>query len=202
LDRKIKETDCDSRTYDSATDQTTLNLPYDLAAGRTMQVVSRATSTVEASINYKVLSTGTDTLVIGGDRTADPLWIGEQYTFKYTFSEPALQVASQRGGMAPVLSGRFQVRRGTLLYAESGYFKVSVTPDNQTAFTYPFTAQIIGAGLLTIGAPSITSGIFKFPVMARHDEVKIEVTNDSPLPTRLLSAEWEASYDRRSARMG
>lgn len=326
LDRRIKETDCDSRTYDSATDQTTLNLPYNLAAGRTMQVVSRQTSlsgteavdlngetvtavyyatppaspwfttgpSVEirvyggvltdapssiyvgdeitldiaswpgggnfnasvsepytvsevffqawsstlviraewpegkaapsptfdtasgtvgdsidfvvaahrAGINHKVLSTGTDTLVIAGDQTSTPLWIGEQYTFKYVFSEPTLQVASQRGGMAPVLSGRFQVRRGTLLYEDSGYFKVTVTPDNQAAYEYLFTGQVIGAGILTIGAPSVTSGIFKFPVMARHDEVLIEVTNDTPLPTRLLSAEWEASYDRRSTRMG
>jgi len=326
LDRRIKETDCDSRTYDSGTDQTTLNLPYNLAASRTTQVVSRQTSlagaeavnlngetvtavyyatppnalwfttgpSVEirvyggvlteepssiyvgddialdiaswpgggnfsasalepytvsdvffqpgsstlviraewpegkaapsptfdtvtgtagdsidfvtaayrAGINHKVLSTGTDTLVIAGDQTATPLWIGEQYTFKYVFSEPTLQVASQRGGMAPVLSGRFQVRRGTLLYEDTGYFKITVTPNNQTAFEYPFTAQIIGAGILTIGEPALASGLFKFPVMARHDEVAIEVTNDTPLPTRLLSTEWEASYDRRSTRMG
>ena len=104
--------------------------------------------------------------------------------------------------MAAVLSGRYQLRNGTLLFEDSGYFKVKVTPKYQSAYEYPFTGRVLGSGNNVIGSPSIEDGTFKFPLMGKHDELTVEVENDSPLPSRLLGAEWEASYNPRSTRMG
>ena len=203
LDRRIKESDCSpSPSYDSATDKTTFTLPYNISSGATMQVVSRATSTVEPGINYPITSSTTNTVVVSGDLSAAPVWIGEQYTKKYTFTKIHLQQPSQRGGMAAVLSGRYQLRNGTLLFEDSGYFKVKVTPRYQSAYEYPFTGRVLGSGNNLIGSPSIEDGVFKFPLMGKHDELTVEVENDSPLPSRLLGAEWEASYNPRSTRMG
>jgi len=203
LDRRINESDCSpSPSYDSGTDKTTFTLPYNISSGATMQVVSRATSTVEPGINYPITSSTTNTVVVAGDLSSAPVWIGEQYTKKYTFTKIHLQQPSQRGGMAAVLSGRYQLRYGTLLYEDSGYFKVKVTPRYQTAYEYPFTGRVLGSGNNLIGSPSIEDGVFKFPMMGKHDELTVEVENDSPLPSRLLGAEWEASYNPRSTRMG
>ena len=203
LDRRIKESDCSpSPSYDAGTDKTTFTLPYNIAAGATMQVVSRATSTVEPGIIYPITSSTTNTVVVSGDLSSAPVWIGEKYTKKYTFTKIHLQQPSQRGGMAAVLSGRYQLRNGTLLFEDSGYFKVKVTPKYQSAYEYPFTGRVLGSGNNIIGSPSIEDGTFKFPLMGKHDELTVEVENDSPLPSRLLGAEWEASYNPRSTRMG
>lgn len=202
LDRRIKETQCTSRVYSATTDKTTITLPYNIAGGTTMQVVSRATSSVEAGIMYNITSTTTNTLVVSGDLSSAPVWIGEKYTSLYKFSEIHLQQPSQRGGMAVVMGGRYQLRYGSLLYEDSGFFKVKVTPKYQTAYEYPFTGRILGAGSNLVGSPSIESGKFDFPLMGKHDDITIEIENDSPLPSRLLAAEWEASYNPRSSRMG
>lgn len=202
LDRRIKESDCSSRNYSASTDKTTFTLPYNISSGATMQVVSRATSTVEPGINYPITSSTTNTVVVSGDLSSAPVWIGEKYTKKYTFTKIHLQQPSQRGGMAAVLSGRYQLRNGTLLFEDSGYFKVKVTPRYQSAYEYPFTGRVLGSGNNLIGSPSIEDGVFKFPLMGKHDELTVEVENDSPLPSRLLGAEWEASYNPRSTRMG
>jgi hypothetical protein len=205
LDRRVQESDCTSVTYNAGTDKTTFTLPYNISSGATMQIVSRGTSTIEAGITHAIASSTTNTLLVTGDLTNAtnyPLWIGEQYTKKYTFSAVHLQQPSQRGGMAAVLGGRHQLRYGTLMFEDSGYFKVKVTPRYQSAYEYPFTGRILSSGNNLVGAPSIESGIFKFPVMNKHDDVTIEVENDSPLPSRLLGAEWEASYVPRSVRMG
>ena len=202
LDRRIQESDCSSRTYDVGTDKTTFTLPYNIATDATMQVVSRATSTVEPGIIYPITSSTTNTVVVSGDQSSAPVWIGEKYTKKYVFTEIHLQQPSQRGGMTAVLSGSYRLRYGTLLYEDSGYFNVKVTPKYQLPYEYPFTGRILGSGNNLIGSPSIESGTFKFPLMGKHDEITVEVENDSPLPSRLLSAEWEANYNARSARMG
>jgi hypothetical protein len=167
-----------------------------------MQVVSRATPTVQPGVLYNISSDTTNTLVVDGDVSTAPLWIGEKYTKKYTFTPVHLQQPSQRGGMTAVLSGRYQLRYGTMLYEDSGYFNVKVTPRYQTAYEYPFTGRILGSGNNLIGSPSIESGAFTFPLMGKHDELTVEIENDSPLPSKLLSAEWEASYNPRSSRMG
>ena len=203
LDRRIKESQCSpSPAYSAATDKTTFTLPYNIAGGATMQVVSRATSSVKAGIMYNITSSTTNTVVVSGDLSSAPVWIGEKYTSRYKFSEIHLQQPSQRGGMAVVMGGRYQLRYGSLLYEDSGFFKVKVTPKYQTAYEYPFTARILGSGNNVIGEPSIESGKFDFPLMGKHDEITVEIENDSPLPSRLLAAEWEASYNPRSTRMG
>jgi hypothetical protein len=151
---------------------------------------------------YNITSSTTNTVVVSGDLSSAPVWIGEKYTSRYKFSEIHLQQPSQRGGMAVVMGGRYQLRYGSLLYEDSGFFNVKVTPKYQTAYEYPFTARILGSGNNVIGEPSIESGKFDFPLMGKHDEITVEIENDSPLPSRLLAAEWEASYNPRSSRMG
>ncbi len=174
----------------------TLNLITEAADLNPMAVVK------DDGVAFKILSAVSNKIVVSGDASSSALYVGQQYTMRYVFSKPYLQTSSQRGGSAAMISGRYQIRYGAVLYEDTGYFKVLVTPAHQGAYQYTFTGSKLGQGVPVIGKPSIESGSISFPVMGRHNEVSVEIQNDSYLPSRLLSAEWEASYDSRSTRLG
>ena len=94
----------------------------------------------------------------------------------------------------------FRVRNGTLLFEDSAYFKVKVTPKDQTAYEYPMTGKYLSSASTLLGAIGLESGHFQFPVMADHKAVTVEILNDSPLPARLIAAEWESNFHTRNAR--
>jgi len=86
------------------------------------------------------------------------------------------------------------------VYDQTASFVVRVTPliggDSGTAVDYPFTGRFLSAGAFLGSVPSET-GDFRFPIFAQSDAVKIEIMNDTPLPSGLQSVEFEASYNNR-----
>ena len=46
----------------------------------------------------------------------------------------------------------------------------------------------------TIGEINVSNGTFLLPVIARNEEVSIEITNDSYLPSCFLSLEWLGDF--------
>jgi hypothetical protein len=93
-----------------------------------------------------------------------------------------------------------QLRRMTLTYNDSGYFRAEVTPFRREVYTSVFSGRVTGGGRNIIGEPSLESGRFRFPISGKSEETEIEIINDSPLPCALLSAEWEATFIIRSRR--
>ena len=92
----------------------------------------------------------------------------------------------------------------TVVYDDTAFFKVKVTQliadkDGDT-IEYPFSGRFLSTGGY-LGAVPSASGTFRFPVFAQSDEVKIEIENDSPLPSNIQSIAFEAQYTSRSARM-
>jgi len=54
----------------------------------------------------------------------------------------------------------------------------------------------------TVGGPLVLKdGTFKFPVKSQGSEVDIQVVNDSPFPSVLLTMEYEATYKTRFGRV-
>ena len=112
------------------------------------------------------------------------------------------------------------VRYGTIVFADSGAFNVAVTNDN--SFTqvidatsdpetvtisydtdnHPFTGRILGSSINRLGEVPFESGEFRFPVFSQANKTSIVVTNDTPLPCKLMAAEFEMSYNPRTRRMG
>jgi hypothetical protein len=82
-------------------------------------------------------------------------------------------------------------------YADTAYFTAKVTPVGTDGYTYIMTGPPLGAANNVLGRVNLDTGIFKFPVMARHDGVTISLENSSPLPSRFVTAEWESQFHSR-----
>lgn len=124
------------------------------------------------------------------------VYVGYPYTFKYEFSE---QVVTNN--KEPISTGRLQLRNMTVLYNDTGFFKAVTTPTARTPSTATFTGRVVGSTGLIIGAVALETGKFKFPILSKSDEVKIELQSDSYLPCAFQSAEWEGFFVLRSRKM-
>lgn len=191
LDRRIDSGY--TASYNASTNKTTYTLPYTITDNASMSVVTKTGLVLPTT---KVSSTS---LSVPGDYTTN-VWIGDRYTMLYQFSESNLKAPNQTGGLNTITTGRYQLRYGTVAYGNSAYFKVKVKIDAGSTFEYPFTGRILGSQNNTIGSASIESGNFRFPVYSRNNQVQISIENDSPLPSNLLSAEYEALFSDRSSR--
>jgi hypothetical protein len=72
-----------------------------------------------------------------------------------------------------------------------------VTPKGESAHTYVWNGNILNETESLLGTVSTYTTFFQFPVMTSHDRVKIELENDSALPSRFIACEWEAFYHSR-----
>jgi hypothetical protein len=203
LDRRITDaTSGVSSAYNSSTDQTTFTIPYTVGTSATMQVVTRESGGTDAGLQLSVASASGTSVVVSGDHTSTPVYIGEQYQMRYVFSQLGLRSA-YRGGAAsrPVPSSiSFRARYGNILFEDSAHFKVKVTPKNQTAYEYPMTGKILSSDENKLGSIGLESGNFRFPLMGEYRDLTIEILNDSPLPSRLIAAEWESNFHTRNKR--
>lgn len=203
LDRRCQPT---SASYNASTDRTTFQLPYLIPTGISMTVAKKATLSSEGGYVLPILSTtniGTaySTVTVSGNWAANTVWVGEQYIMKYRFTQPYLK-QSDGSRSVSLSSGRFQVRNMNLVYDNTSNFSVKVTHDfNNTQYSYQWSGNIVGTGQAVIGAVPVESGMFRFPVYAKNNEVVVDIENPTHLPSNFLSAEIEASYDSRSRRV-
>ena len=123
------------------------------------------------------------------------VYAGEPYTFRYQFSEVVIKEENE-----PITIGRLQLRKFAIVYHETGYFDVIVTPSQRTPSVMKFTGRSVGSVTSTIGKVPIESGTISVPVLAKSSEVTIELFSESYLPCHFQSAEWEGFYTLRSKR--
>ena len=233
LDRRHLMTgDDDEVTYDSATDTTTIVLPYAHSTSAfsldedltpripedVMVVSADATYTwpytaqAEAGYIYTVsefvlIDEGGgnplrfyNTIKVNGDLTQTGLrfYVGVPYIMTYEFTEISVKKSDYATGRVEPVMGRHQLRYGEVSYSDSAYFKVKVTPKNKDASIYTFTGKQLGSITSRLGATEvISSGSFRFPIFSKSGEVKIEIINDSPLPSKLVSASFDAMFQPR-----
>ena len=196
LDRRVKDTDC-SLAYSVANDETTITLPYDVSAGRTMQVVTRATTSSPAQNGGEQLTVTSQSatspdVAVKGDRTGTALWIGEKYEMHYQFSEVHRREQTQTGGLAAVPSKRTQILWLTIHHDDTGYYKVEVTPRFGTLSTIEFNGIVLGSGQFVLDDVPLETGTLRVPVFVRNDEATIAVKNDTPIPSILQRADFQA----------
>ena len=195
LDRRITDaTTGVSSSYDAGANTTTFSLPYTLGTGVTMKVVSRASGGVSAGQDFPVTASTTTSVTVAGDKTSMPVYIGEQYTMLFQFSELYMPRGNR---MSPVGSISHRVRYGRISFADTAFFKVRVTPKGESASTYIWNGNLLNETETLLGSVSLYSTYYQFPVMAPHNRVTIELENDSPLPSRFIACEWEAFYHSR-----
>jgi len=194
---------------------TTFTVPYRLRAN--MSVIGRylgsgETSTfVDANGQTKTLTAGqviqttnstdgsTSTITATGDFRNSKFIIGEPYEMHYRFSHQKL---TQGGAGTPeFISGRLQLHHFYFKFEDTGFFQVEVTPDNRNTSIHKFTGRLLGSSSAVLGEINLETGTFKAPIMSKSDRVNIDIKNDTFLPTRLASAEYEGVFHMRSRRI-
>ena len=187
LDRKRNKSDFANDQYSA----TTITLPYNATANT--RVVT-AGSILKAST-----TTGSTTFTLSGvDLTAVDWWVGELYDMEYTFSQPFLKSDKTTE------TGRYQIQRGILEYANARSFDVEVThnpkmdaPNKQT-ITNTFANDAIHS-ILT-GSADLQDGFFKFGVQGKNDKLQLKIKNNTPYPSDFLSIDYEARAFSRGSR--
>lgn len=203
LDRRVDETQCLSISYDEVSDSTTFTMPYSFEVE---PVVFTRQNAPVAEYSPGVITTITDwsenTVTVSGDLTARGVFIGEPYVMRYRFSKQTLKEDAQGGGRASVATGRLQLRTWTVVFDNTGYFRLEVRPHwKKDPFVYKFTGKILGTRSATVGRVGLSSGRKRAGVASKSDRVDIEIVNDSCLPSNFLSAEWEALFVSRTKRV-
>jgi hypothetical protein len=178
-----------SGSYDSTSNLTTFTLPFAVAASGYSMVAGPAfTGKVGKKIAFT--ANGGYTVTAPGNWTAGPVFFGQDYSMRYVFSE---QYAKDQNQVA-MTNGKLKLRRFYLDYTKTGYFRTEVQPKARDTYTYVFSGHTLGTSSATLGVPSIESGTFKFPVMTANEGARIEVINDSYLPSIFQSAGWDAEF--------
>lgn len=140
-------------------------------------------------------------LMVQGDVSGKQLVVGQKYAFKYRFSTITVKEDAAGGGTQAVVTGRLQLRRMSMSYERTGFFKISVTTEGRQPFIYKFTGKVSGDFNNILGKPVLATGVFRFPVMAKNTEVSIDVENDSPMPNTLLNATWDGYFVNHTRRI-
>ena len=215
LDHKVTEATTGVNTAFN-NNVTTFTVPYKLRSNMTVvgrYLANGETSTfIDANGVQKDLKAGqviqttnltdgtTSTITADGDFRNSKFIIGEPYEMHYRFSKQRL---TESGGnnATEVIGGRLQLHHFYIKFEDTGFFKVEVTPENRDTSIHKFTGNLLGAASSTIGAINLETGTFKVPIMSRADRVNIDIKNNTFLPTKLSSAEYEAMFHIRSRRV-
>ena len=196
LDRKTSLTG----VYDAGTNLTTWTTPYPESATRSV-VLNGSWGTNFRGRNLEVTQASNTTLTAQGDYSANPAFVGRNYNFKYEFSKFFVRELKTATSKSTVNTGRLQIKKVNLVYGDSGFFEIDVTPLARSTGTYKFTGQILGSSGFVLGIPNMQSGTFKLPVQCKNEDVTITLRSDSFLPCNFLSAEWTGIYSILSQRL-
>ena len=145
----------------------------------------------------QIVDSDVDSIEVLGDWSAEPMWFGRSYFSRWQPSTIYVRKQTASGGTVIDEVSRLQLRRGYLNYNNSGYFKVSVTPEGRSTSDYIFTGRLVG-DLNELGEVALGSGRFSFAVLSKNDRVILEISSDTIQPFRLTSMEWEGEYYKRS----
>ena len=115
------------------------------------------------------------------------MYIGRPYTFTFKLSPIIYKDDKQ----IATVHNKLKLKNFEILFAETGFFKVEVTPDGRSLYSYKYTGKILGNVDVIIGDVIISSGKFRFPVMGDSIKSTITITNDTITPCSFQAAEWE-----------
>ena len=180
-----------SPTYDSGTDKTTIDAGYPIANAEVWsQGGTKATKDGSSS--------GT-TIVVNGDYSTDS-YVGIPYTSTVTFTRPTIKQSADGQGRSVSGYSHQIVRNGSIEYANTGHFKVSVATKFRSSYEHIFNANILGANT-QLGQLVLQDGTFQFPVYANVNDITVAISSNSALPMQLLASEFESTIASRSRRI-
>ena len=198
LDRKItNSTTGVSESYNSGTNQTTITIPY--TKTNTLSLVGASTGSNQAGQEISIVSQTGTSVVVSGDITAFDYFIGEDYTFTFTFSQQFIQEADAQGSRISIKEGRLQIRNWSVNFNNTGFFTTLVQPVGRSSSSTTFTGTITGTGLL--GTVNLADGDYAFAVQSESDKLTVTLASDSHLPCNFINASWQGYYVTASTRV-
>jgi len=198
LDRKISNSTTGvSESYDASTNQTTVTIPY--TKTNTLSLVGASTGSNQAGQEISIISQTGTSVVVSGDITSYDYFIGEDYTFTFTFSQQFIQEADAQGSRISIKEGRLQIRNWSVNYNNTGFFTTVVQPVGRSSSSTTFTGTITGTGLL--GTVNLADGDYTFAVQSESDKLTVTLASDSHLPCNFINASWQGYYVTASSRV-
>jgi len=198
LDRKISNnTTGVSESYNSGTNQTTVTIPY--TKTNTLSLVGASTGSNQAGQEISIVSQTGTSVVVSGDITSYDYFIGEDYTFTFTFSQQFIQEADAQGSRISIKEGRLQIRNWSVNFNNTGFFTTVVQPVGRSSSSTTFTGTITGTGLL--GTVNLADGDYTFAVQSESDKLTVTLASDSHLPCNFINASWQGYYVTASSRV-
>lgn len=185
LDRKVSLLG----SYDAGTGLTTWTIPYGHQS-TVIGVLSSAYTQAGRQLTLTYDGGGADVTAVG-DWSFGSVIFGLPYTSRVKLSR--LYARGDDG--KTYLQGRTQIRRMTLWFSDTGYFKVTVTPQGRPAKTYEFSGRNVSVLNNIIDQVTLTSSEFSFGVKSKSNTVDIEILSDSYLPMQITQASWSGFYN-------
>ena len=150
-------------------------------------------------VYYPQLKVTNGKITLDGKFDGVPIIVGSPYLFHIMFSTFYIKQQNQSGTTARA-EGRTQLKYINLQYDHSGYFNAKVHQKSGMDFSYAMTSYMLGVSA-KLGEPRDDTGIFRFPVHAKNDEVEISIDSDYPLPLSLIGLTWECMYTTKTRRV-
>jgi len=158
----------------------------------------------EADIDFTVSGGAVTGFVInsgGLGYTAQEAYIGLPIATTVTLTRPIVKQQADGGGRSVSAFAKQQVRAGSVEFANTGYFKVSIATKFRDSYEHIYNAQVLGSDTL-LGELVLQDGTFRFPVYNNVNDITVTLSSDSALPFQWLSVEFESTVSARSRRIG
>jgi hypothetical protein len=198
LDIRVSEASC-TETYDSSSNQTTITFPYSLQTSEypLLRVAARTSGASAVRGRLATIASQTaNTVVVQGDWTSQPYYLGLTISSSRQESEFFLRTAS---GAIPTES--LKVKNFVVNVQGSGYSRIDIVQGSGQTKTAEFFPIPAGQAVPSLGAPpAIGTGHLRIGCDTESKELTIVTTNDTHLPSRWTSSEWQfVSVERPNA---
>lgn len=190
LDLMVSEAST-TRVFNSGTGRTTVTLPYAASEGTPENFVVVGRDGPLRGYIFKTVSVAGTSVVVEGDCSASPIYLGFRVDSRRAESEFYLR--SEKGS-EPV--DRLQVHAYHFVHADTAYYRAEVKYSNGRESVVPFEGRFLGDPANEFNTVPISTGQLKVPVMSENTQFRLELVNDSPFPSRWTSAKvtYKATY--------
>jgi len=209
IDLRVKEVDL-VRTYSEATGNTTISLPYiptpDLldietsvrSPGGIGGPILEGDAPLPAyeGILPQIVSVSGNDIILLGDWTQAPLWMGESYLPQWNLS--TIFVRDDNG--SPRRTGNFVLKKITLDLEETAYLRVRVRVGARRERVYTFESSLLDTPDKDFDRVNLYSGPWAFPVQGITEDCDITIESDTAFPFTILGYTWEGEINPKASR--
>lgn len=172
--------------YDPVNDWTTFDLPYEWDVSWAVIGVRRNGPDAGKVLNF-TRPTAT-TARAPGDWVTYETVVGVPYMMAYRLSQVFLR--SEKG--EPRVGGRLQITGLRMMFRKSGNFTLRISPFKRPPVDRNWRPS--ATSLTITGTSAVRDGNVRMAVNSDASTVKLELLNDSPLPSSFHAVEWDGVY--------